>query len=167
MIFVTIGTQEPFDRLIAAMDNISLKIGIEVVAQVSSRSKLKVKNMKTLDFISPTDFDTFFNKADLIVAHAGMGTIISALVNKKPLFVLAREKKLMEHRSDHQIATANYLEELGYLNVARDVNELEIKIIDFINNHRIDKMPSIGNFASNSLINSIRQDIGLSETIIY
>lgn len=163
MIFVTIGTQEPFDRLIFAMDNISLKIGIEVVAQVSSRSKLKVKNMKTLDFISPTDFDKFFNEADLIVAHAGMGTIISALVNKKPLIVLAREKKLMEHRSDHQIATANYLEELGYINVARDVDELEIKIVDFINNNHINNMPSIGNFASNSLINSIRQDIGLSK----
>jgi UDP-N-acetylglucosamine transferase subunit ALG13 len=164
MIFVTIGTQEPFDRLIAAMDNISCRIGMEVVAQVSSRSKLKVKYIKTLDFVSPTDFDKLFNEADLIVAHAGMGTIISALVNKKPLIVLAREKKLMEHRSDHQLATANHLEELGYLNVARDVDELEAKIRNFIKDP-INKMPSIGDFASNSLINSIRQEIGLPTNI--
>lgn len=166
MIFVTIGTQEPFDRLIEAMDQISLKFGLEVIAQISTRSKYKATTMRTFDFISPRAFDKFFSEADLIVAHAGMGTIISALVNKKPLIVLAREKKLMEHRSDHQIATANYLEELGYINVAKDVNELEVKISDFINNNRIDKMPSIGNFATDSLINSIRADLGLSEIII-
>jgi UDP-N-acetylglucosamine transferase subunit ALG13 len=166
MIFVTIGTQEPFDRLIETMDRISLKLGIEVIAQVSSRSKLKVENMKTLDFIAPTDFDKLFNEAQLIVAHAGMGTIISALVNKKSLIVLAREKKLMEHRSDHQIATAKYLEELGYLNVARNIEELEIKILDFINNKQISNTPCIGNHASISLINSIRQDIGLPENKI-
>lgn len=163
MIFVTIGTQEPFDRLIETMDRISLKVGIEVVAQVSTRSKLKVENMKTLDFIAPADFDKLFNEAQLIVAHAGMGTIISALVNKKPLIVLAREKKLMEHRSDHQIATAKYLEELGYLNVAKDIEDLEMKILNFINKSQVNNISSIGNYASNTLINSIRQDIGLSE----
>lgn len=166
MIFVTIGTQEPFDRLIAAMDQISLKLAIEVVAQISTSSKLKVKNMKTLDFISPSDFDKLFNEAELIVAHAGMGTIISALVSQKPLIVFAREKKLMEHRSDHQIATAKYLEELGYLIVARDFEELETKILDFVKDNQIYNSRTISNYASNSLINSIRQDIGLSENIV-
>jgi UDP-N-acetylglucosamine transferase subunit ALG13 len=160
MIFVTIGTQEPFDRLIKAMDDISLKMGVKVIAQVSSRSKLKVENMEVLDFISPTDFDRLFNEADLIVAHAGMGTIISALVNKKPLIVLAREKKLMEHRSDHQIATAKHFEDLGLLDVAWDTDDLESKIYKFINN-QIKIKPTIGSYASLSLINSIRQDIGL------
>jgi UDP-N-acetylglucosamine transferase subunit ALG13 len=160
MIFVTIGTQEPFDRLIKAMDDISLKMGVKVIAQVSSRSKLKVENMEVLDFISPTDFDRLFNEADLIVAHAGMGTIISALVNKKPLIVLAREKKLMEHRSDHQIATAKHFEDLGLLDVAWDTDDLESKIYMFINN-QIKIKPTIGSYASVSLINSIRQNIGL------
>lgn len=159
MIFVTIGTQEPFDRLIEAMDLISLKYGLEVVAQVSTRSKLQIKNMKRLDFISPTDFENLFNEAELIIAHAGMGTIISALVKQKALIVLSREKKLMEHRSDHQIATAKYLEELGLLNVASDIEELEIKIVDFINNRDKRNIPIIGNYASKSLINSIREDI--------
>jgi UDP-N-acetylglucosamine transferase subunit ALG13 len=160
MIFVTIGTQEPFDRLIKAMDDISLKMRVKVIAQVSSRSKLKVENMEVLDFISPTEFDRLFKEADLIVAHAGMGTIISALVNKKPLIVLAREKKLMEHRSDHQIATAKHFEDLGLLDVAWDTDDLESKIYKFINN-QIKIKPTIGSYASLSLINSIRQDIGL------
>jgi UDP-N-acetylglucosamine transferase subunit ALG13 len=161
MIFVTIGTQEPFDRLIEAMDQIALKFGLDIVAQVSTRSKLQVKNMKSLDFISPTDFEKLFNEAELIVAHAGMGTIISALVNQKDLIVLAREKKLMEHRSDHQIATAKHLEALGLLNVARNIEELEIKILNFINNRDKSNIPIIGNYASDSLIDSIRKDIGI------
>ena len=161
MIFVTIGTQEPFDRLIEAMDKISLKFGLDIVAQVSTKSKLQIKNMKILDFVSPTDFEKYFNKADLIVAHAGMGTIISALVNQKAIIVLPREKKLMEHRSDHQIATAKHLEQLGLLNVARNIVELEAKILDFINNRDNKCKPVIGNYASKTLINSIRQDINL------
>lgn len=163
MIFVTVGTQEPFDRLIMAMDHISLKLGIEVVAQISVKSKFKVKNIKTIDFISPTEFEKLFNNADLIVAHAGIGTIVSALVNQKPLIVLAREEKLMEHRSDHQIATAKYLENLGYINVARDVEELELMILNFLNNKKFMDTPKIGNYASNSLLNSIRHDIGFPE----
>jgi UDP-N-acetylglucosamine transferase subunit ALG13 len=159
MIFVTIGTQEPFDRLIEAMDQISIKYGLNVVAQVSTRSKLQFKNMKRLNFISPTDFKELFDEAELIVAHAGMGTIISALVNQKKLIVFPREKKLKEHRSDHQVATVKHLEELGLLNVARNIEELEKKIVDFINNTDNEATSSIGNYASISLINSIRQDI--------
>lgn len=161
MIFVTIGTQEPFDRLIEAMDQISLKFGLNIVAQVSTKSKLKINNMEIIDFISPTDFEKLFNEAELIVAHAGMGTIISALVNQKNLIVLAREKKMMEHRSDHQVATAKHLEQLGLLNVARNTEELEMKIFDFINKKEKISKPIIGIYASNSLINSIRHDIGL------
>lgn len=163
MIFVTIGTQEPFDRLIEAMDHISLKFGLDIVAQVSTKSKLQVKNMKIMDFVSPTDFEKLFNEAELIVAHAGMGTIISALVNQKNLIVLAREKKLLEHRSDHQVATAKHLEQLGLLNVARNIEELEMKILYFINNRDKNVTSIIGNYASKSLINSIRQDINLTE----
>lgn len=163
MVFVTIGTQEPFDRLIQEMDKIAIKYGLDIVSQVSSKSKFKVKNMKVLDFVTPGEFEKLFIEAELIVAHAGMGTIISALVHNKSLIVLPREKILLEHRSDHQLATAKHLEKLGLINVAWNIGELESKILDFMNSRVSSNGALIGKYASSSLIKSIRKDLKLPE----
>lgn len=41
-----------------------------------------------------------------MVAHAGIGTILSAKRLGKPLVILPRRHALGEHRNDHQLATA-------------------------------------------------------------
>lgn len=156
MIFVTIGTQEPFDRLIRAMDKIASNINVEVIAQVSLKSEFQAKNMRTYNFLAPAEFEEIFNKADLVVAHAGMGTIISALVNQKPLVVLPRELKLQEHRSDHQVDTVKHFSALGYVNVAKDVDDLERLVHNFVSNNAVNVFPKLGKYASASLLESIR-----------
>lgn len=64
MIFVTIGTQEPFDRLIKAMDEITPSLtGTEVHAQVSE-CKHDIKYMKSYDFLNPSQYtELFLNQA--------------------------------------------------------------------------------------------------------
>ena len=160
MIFVTIGTQEPFDRLIKTMDELAHKLHVEIVAQVSEKSDILVKNMKTFDFMEPKEFDQYFNNAELIVAHAGMGTIISSLVKRKPLIILPREREFMEHRNDHQLATVKYFSKLGLINAAKDINDLELQITEFMKGTKKLTMPTLGNFASTSLIEAIRDEIG-------
>ena len=54
----------------------------------------------------------------MIYAHAGMGTILSALKQDKPIIIVPRLASLKEHRNDHQIATAMRMDELGYVYVA-------------------------------------------------
>lgn len=158
MIFVTIGTQEPFDRLIKAVDEIAPLLGqLEIVAQVS-KSNYKVKNMQTLDFASPTDFNTYFEKASLIISHAGMGTIISALEKGKPIVVLPRLLKFNEHRSDHQLATAKRLVELNYVHVAFDEAELKDKIFNLLNT-RSQPLHKLGKYASDQLLHSVQNFI--------
>lgn len=159
MLFVTIGTQEPFDRLIKSMDNIAFKLNLDITAQVSLNSTYKSKYLKCINFLNPTEFDKILIESELIIAHAGMGTIISSIVNKKPLIVFPREKKLMEHRSDHQIATANYFEDIKYINVARDEFQLETLIQNFISNNWNKSEIEIGDYASETLINSLKMDI--------
>src|SRR4051812_19665164 len=99
MIFVTIGTQEPFDRLIKAIDELCPFVDQTIIAQVS-KANYKVKNVKVFEFLQPREFDMYFKEASLIISHAGMGTIISALVNQKPIIVLPRLLELGEHRSN-------------------------------------------------------------------
>lgn len=156
MIFVTIGTQEPFDRLISAMDKIAEVTNNDVIAQVSA-SNYVVKHMKSFSFINPKEFNELFAKADLIVSHAGMGSIISALQLGKPIVVMPRKSGLGEHRNDHQMATAKKMESLGYIYVAYDEGQLE----DLIVNKRdgLSSLHTLGEWASPKLVSSIRDFI--------
>ncbi len=156
MIFLTIGTQEPFDRLIKTVDNLAGQYkNYRFVAQVNS-SKYEIKNMEYFDFISPHEFDHIFKESKLIISHAGMGTIISALTNKKPLIIMPRLANLGEHRNDHQIATAKKIKELGYVYVALDEAELAANINNLLTQSEIPIKKEIGSFASEKLTSSIR-----------
>lgn len=157
MIFLTIGTQEPFDRLIKAVDEIAPSLHTEIIAQVS-RSDYKAKNLKTFNFVSPVEFKTYFNQADLIISHAGMGTIISALEGEKPILIMPRLARYREHRNDHQMATAAVFEKLTYVYVAHDEQDLKTKLQNIVENS-LQPLHKIGRYASPELIESIKSFI--------
>lgn len=156
MIFVTIGTQIPFDRLIEILDRIAPELDEEIYAQ-ALRGKYKPKHFKLIDFIEPDEFEKVFAQARLIVAHAGMGTILSALRNSKPLVIFPRIASIGEHRNEHQKATALMIKEKNYAYVATDEQELrELLHKDF------HPMKHIGDSASESLIKSLEYFIDLN-----
>lgn len=154
MIFATVGTQAPFDRFVMMLDKIAQEIGEEVIAQ-TCKGKYKVKNIKTVEFLPPDEFNELFDKARIIVAHAGMGTIISALKMKKPIIIMPRIASWGEHRNDHQIATAMKLDELGYVYAAYDGKQLKELIIQ----KDLKPLCTIGKEASKTLINSLKEFI--------
>lgn len=156
MIFITIGTQEPFDRLIEKMDQIAGQFPeIKFIAQTIN-SDYKTKYLTTVDFLNPQEFEKIFNEAKLIVSHAGMGTIISALSMKKPIIVVPRLVKFGEHRNEHQLSTANKMNELGYVRVAFDMIELENQLINLIHQENIQPIKEINRFASDQLLSSLQ-----------
>lgn len=154
MIFVTIGTQLPFDRLIRIIDKLAPQLNEEVVAQVY-QCGFTTKNIKTVDFLAPDEFNRLFDKARLIVSHAGMGTILSALQEGKPIIVFPRIAALGEHRNEHQLATAHKFKEMGTVNVAMNEEELTSMLL----NGNQTTLQHIGNSASSSLIQSIQKYI--------
>jgi UDP-N-acetylglucosamine transferase subunit ALG13 len=124
MIFVTVGTQEPFDRLIKTVDEFSpFWRGEEVVAQTGNGS-YSVKNINAINYLDPDEYADLFNRARLVICHAGTGTILSALMKKKPIAVLARKASLGEHRNEHQLATARRFSQLGYIKYIEDEMQL-------------------------------------------
>jgi UDP-N-acetylglucosamine transferase subunit ALG13 len=165
MIFVTVGSQLPFDRLIQAIDEIapSLKDN-NIVAQVFGM-KYQPKNIKTLDYIAPADFKGYIDAADLIISHAGTGTILSVAQLAKPLIVFPRSGKLKETRNDHQMATCRKLEEISLLQVAYDKHELKEKIDAFYRNE-LPLMHKITSYASPELLNSISSFIEPEKPLI-
>jgi len=105
MIFCTIGTQAPFDRLIEAVDRMAADIEEKIIAQTLC-GNYKPRNIETVGFLTVDDFNEMCQQSRIIVAHAGVGTIVSALQMQKPIVVFPRIAELGEHRNNHQMATA-------------------------------------------------------------
>ena len=153
MIFVTVGTQLPFDRLVAAVDAWAGRTGRrDVFAQIGP-SELKPRFVEYRDFVSPADFSRRFADAELVISHAGMGSILTAMNLGKPILVMPRSASLHEHRNDHQLGTARRFKELGRFPVAMDVAELDAEL------SRLESIPTasrIGPYASSELLTAVR-----------
>jgi len=155
MMFVTIGTQLPFDRLIRAVDEIApLLNGERIVAQTKG-GRYIARNMECKSYFSADEFNALISQARMIISHAGTGSIISALTYKKPIIIMPRRASLKEHRNEHQLATAKKMEELRFVNVAYNEQQLQ----DLILNNKIQCLQGLGNKASESLILSVKQFI--------
>lgn len=150
MIFATTGTQLPFDRMIRILDEVAPLLDEEIVAQVH-RGAYRPQHIKTVDFLPPDEFEQLFGRARLIVAHAGMGTILSALQAGKPIIIFPRVAALGEHRNEHQRATAAKMREQRLAYVAHDSEELRRLLLV----KELQPLCGIGGTADEELILSI------------
>ncbi|WP_369982446.1 glycosyltransferase [Thalassolituus sp.] len=123
MIYVTVGTQLPFARLIKAVNDVAAEKGLDVFAQIGP-DKSHYHAIKTADFVDPEDATRLIQEADLVIAHAGMGTIITASQYGKPLIIMPRHFQFGEHRNDHQIATARRFQDFSNITVVDDKRSL-------------------------------------------
>jgi UDP-N-acetylglucosamine transferase subunit ALG13 len=124
MIFVTVGTQLPFDRMVKTVDAWAATAGVEVVAQIGP-TPYACRSMRCCDFMATAEFDAHFQRAEWIIAHAGMGSILSALSFGKRLVIMPRRAAYREHRNDHQLATAKRFAGVPGVHVAWDEHELQ------------------------------------------
>ena len=73
MIFLTVGTSFPFDRLVKAIDELAGqgKIDSEIYAQVGIGGYTP-RHFESVETLDKNTFDEFFTKSDAVIAHAGM-----------------------------------------------------------------------------------------------
>ena len=156
MIFVTVGTQMPFDRMVGAVDGwAAAHPGRRVIAQVGP-TVLRPRHIESRSFISPAECRQCIRDADVVVAHAGMGTILSALELGTPVMILPRRAALGEHRNDHQLATARRFAEIGNVTVAFDEFEL-VRRLDQV--EQLGAADRISEYASDALVGAVRSFI--------
>lgn len=128
MILATVGTQLAFPRLILALAELAPRIDEEIIAQTGTDRTDGLAdlppNLSLRKTMAPAEFDAAFQKARVVVGHAGIGTILSARRMGKPLVILPRRHALGEHRNDHQIATARQVEKLPGIHVAWEAGDL-------------------------------------------
>jgi len=123
-LIVTIGLMYGFDRLIKEMDKIAGRVDEEVIIQIGETT-YEPKSARYFRFASNEEIDRLYEDARVVVCHAGVGSILTALEHGKPVIAVPRRKKYGEHVDDHQVEIARELEKEGRILAVYDVNELE------------------------------------------
>lgn len=123
MILLTIGTQLPFDRLVRAVDGAAPLLAMPLFAQIG-RGQYRPQAMDYCESQPAEEFTRLFARAETIVAHAGIGTVLTAQKLHKPIIIFPRRAALGEHRNDHQLATCAQLEGRPGIHVAWTEDDL-------------------------------------------
>lgn len=104
MIFVILGTQKfQLNRLLKIVDK-EIELGNitePVFAQIGN-SEYIPKNYEWTQFMDKYDFEKKIKESDVVISHSGVGSIISAINENKPVIVFPRLKEYGEHVDDHQ-----------------------------------------------------------------
>lgn len=125
MIFVTLGTQDKeFPRLLEAVEKLNVQDEI-IIQKGSTKFDSQKDNIKTYKFMSKTKMDQYMREADVIITHAGVGTIIAGLKLHKKMIVAARLKQYKEHVNDHQLQILDTFSKAGYIIPLEDFDKLE------------------------------------------
>lgn len=124
LILLSVGTQLPFDRLVRTVDDWAMAAGrTDVVAQVGP-STYAPRSLKAFPFLAPEPFRELQLNATIMISHAGMGSILTALEYGKPIIIMPRDHLRGEHRNGHQMATAERFKAVPGIYVAFDEHDL-------------------------------------------
>jgi UDP-N-acetylglucosamine transferase subunit ALG13 len=161
MIFATVGTQLPFDRMLTALDDwASRNASVPVLAQ-SGASAMTFRHIEATAHIDQPTFAARMASARVIVAHAGMGTILSAAEAGKRLILMPRRAEFGEHRNDHQLATAEEMSVLSCVTVAHDAETLWASLDAALADQTSQTNPfaAVSSMAEPRLINALQEFI--------
>lgn len=135
-VLVTIGSmvEKKFTRLFRTIDELceeGVLEGENVVAQVGF-DQYDSKFYKCFDMVPDEEFKRIISESDLIIAHAGTGTVISSIKQGKKVIIFPRMAKYDEHYDDHQLELAELFTRQGYVLKASNKEELRncIQTID-------------------------------------
>jgi len=149
----------PFDRMVRAVDGWAHERSRrDVFAQIGPTS-WRPEHVEWTPFLEPDQFRSRVAAAKVLVAHAGMGSILTALEAGKPILVMPRRGDLKETRNDHQVATAKQFLALGRVAVAMDEHELPARLDEL---DRMAASEPISRHASPRLIEAVRSFIHAS-----
>lgn len=152
MILVTLGTQkEQFTRLLDYIENSNIKD--EIIVQ-AGYTKYNSKKMKIFDFIPYDKMNEYIEKADLVITHAGTGSILMPLKKGKKVIACSRLSKNDEHVDDHQLQIVEVFKEEGYILELNDANNLD-ELIKNIGKFKPKKYKS----NSDNFINNLKKEI--------
>ena len=111
--FVSIGNaRQPFHRLLDAVSSIASRLPQPVLVQ-HGNSPFTASTCRTVRFLGMEDFAECMKKAEVVIVHAGAGSLIHAIAMRKIPVVMPRLSRLGEIVDDHQVEFARLLARKG------------------------------------------------------
>ena len=124
-IFVMFGTQDKrFDRLLNAILESDFIKNNDVYVQLGY-TKGTYKGIHCQEYYTEEELIHQIEIADLIITHAGVGAIVSALKQKKRVIVVPRLGKFKEQNNDHQVQIMDRFDKQGYIIPCTDLTKLD------------------------------------------
>jgi UDP-N-acetylglucosamine transferase subunit ALG13 len=100
VIFVTVGSSGlPFDRLLREIERIAADD--ELLVQ-HGPSQIKPRNAHCVPFMHFAELERTVASARIVITHAGAGSILLSLMNRKRPIVVPRNSRYGEVVDDHQ-----------------------------------------------------------------
>lgn len=126
-LFVPLGTQKfPFNRLVEALNELVDK-GLYKSEEIVMQSSIYEVEPKFTHYklIPAAQFEELIDKAELVITHSGVNSIISCMKRKKPFIIVPRLKKYGEHVDNHQVEIAELMKQKFNVVVVEKLAELE------------------------------------------
>jgi UDP-N-acetylglucosamine--N-acetylmuramyl-(pentapeptide) pyrophosphoryl-undecaprenol N-acetylglucosamine transferase len=125
-VFVTLGTIKPyqFGRLVEHLAAV-LPPHVEVVWQLGVTQPPPGLRGTVHQFMSSSEFIQETRRADVVITHAGVGTVIGLIEAGIFPVVVPRRSAHMEHVDDHQEEIAELVTNLG-IGLVREADELTL-----------------------------------------
>ena len=126
LILVLLGTQDnSFHRLLDKIQElIDKKVIKEKVVVQAGRTKFASKDMEIFSLMSQDKLRDLMEKADLIITHGGVGSIVTSLKMGKKVIAVPRLSSFGEHVNDHQIQIVDSFDKQGFLIGVVELDEL-------------------------------------------
>ena len=122
--FVSVGNAtQPFSRLLDAVARLAPELPQPVTVQFGSNT-FSSAACRSVDFLSMESFTAHIRDADLLILHAGAGTVLNAIRAGKVPIVAPRRACYGEHVDDHQLEFARALAAAGKVVIVEDMDQL-------------------------------------------
>ncbi|WP_053218145.1 PssE/Cps14G family polysaccharide biosynthesis glycosyltransferase [Virgibacillus senegalensis] len=127
MILVVLGTHElPFTRLLDEVERLKRTNFIKEEVVVQHGHTPYASELLTLKtFVTYEEMEALYEKASLVITHAGTGSVITGLRKGKTVIAAPRLKKYGEHNDDHQLQLVEAFTAQGHILSWHDGDRLE------------------------------------------
>lgn len=112
MIFAAVGNAtQGFPRLLGALERLIADGTLvdEIVAQTGNTDTSSFTRLQAVPFLAPSEFASLIRDAEVVVCHAGAGTLLHVSAASKIPVVMPRLARHAEHVDDHQLELVEIL----------------------------------------------------------
>jgi len=157
--FVSVGNaKQPFPRLLVAVASLVDVLPQPVIVQ-HGNSPFSATGYVLRPFMDMVEFEECIERAELIISHAGAGSIIHAVRAGKIPVVMPRLVRYDEHVDDHQLELARAFGKLGKVIMVEEQNDFRPAIAKALHKQSV----AYANHQRLPIVDALKAALGICE----